>query len=259
MPGPWRTTWLGFARLLQQWGRGPADAEELAEAAGLSPRSVSDLEPGIDRATPEDAAVFWAARWAWPAGRRVVRRGGPGRVPAAEVLAAVEGGGGGFGTSPPVIRVSGRDDLLAEVRERLLAGVGGWCRRCTGWAGWADPGGGRVRAPVHPGLRPGVVDKLRAGQADQRPVRRPRACTGMRAGRDRTEAVRRQCWPICGSSARGCWSLATPSCRGCGTVAAWRRRACADHDPERGWDELARAGPVYVLARPSRWRYCRAG
>ena len=40
--------------------------EELAEAAGLSPRSVSDLERGINRTARKETAALLGGRWAWP-------------------------------------------------------------------------------------------------------------------------------------------------------------------------------------------------
>src|SRR5208282_842325 len=82
---------LGFAGLLRQLR---ADArltqEELAEAAGLSPRSVSDLERGVNRTARKDTAVLLAGALglAEPA-RAVFVAAARGRAPAAEVLAAV--------------------------------------------------------------------------------------------------------------------------------------------------------------------------
>ena len=49
---------LDFAGLLRQLRAGARlTQEELAEAAGLSPRSVSDLERGINRTARRDTAV----------------------------------------------------------------------------------------------------------------------------------------------------------------------------------------------------------
>ena len=52
---------LSFAGLLRQL-RGDAGLtqEELAEAAGLSPRSVSDLERGVNRTARKDTALLLA-------------------------------------------------------------------------------------------------------------------------------------------------------------------------------------------------------
>jgi DNA-binding XRE family transcriptional regulator len=50
---------LGFAGLLRQLrAEAGLTQEELAEAAGLSPRSVSDLERGINRTARKDTAVL---------------------------------------------------------------------------------------------------------------------------------------------------------------------------------------------------------
>src|SRR5690349_11166811 len=78
---------LGFAGLLR---RLRADAgltqEELAEAAGLSPRSVSDLERGINRTARKDTAVLLggALGLAEPVHARVVAAG-RGLAPAGAV------------------------------------------------------------------------------------------------------------------------------------------------------------------------------
>jgi transcriptional regulator with XRE-family HTH domain len=123
---------LGFAGLLRQLR---ADAgltqEQLAEAAGLSPRSVSDLERGINRTARKDTAMLLsgALGLAEPTSALFVAAA-RGLVPAAEVLAAVrESGPGPTVAMPEVWNIparnpgfTGRDDLLAEVREQLLAG-----------------------------------------------------------------------------------------------------------------------------------------
>ncbi len=50
-----------FARLLRQLRAGAAlTQEELAAAAGVSPRSVSDLERGINRTARKDTAELLA-------------------------------------------------------------------------------------------------------------------------------------------------------------------------------------------------------
>jgi predicted ATPase/DNA-binding CsgD family transcriptional regulator len=88
---------LSFAALLRQLRvEARLTQEELAEAAGLSPRSVSDLERGINRTARKDTAMLLADALSlcghtWELFIAVAR----GRAPAAEVLAAVQGNAGG--------------------------------------------------------------------------------------------------------------------------------------------------------------------
>ena len=86
-------TALGFPGLLRQLrAEARLTQEELAEAAGLSPRSVSDLERGINRTARKDTAELLAGALglAEPA-RALFVAAARGRAPAAEVLAAVRG------------------------------------------------------------------------------------------------------------------------------------------------------------------------
>jgi tetratricopeptide (TPR) repeat protein/transcriptional regulator with XRE-family HTH domain len=84
---------LRFADLLRQLRvEARLTQEELADAAGLSPRSVSDLERGVNRTARKDSALLLAdalslsgeVRASFVAAAR-------GRAPAAEVLAARRG------------------------------------------------------------------------------------------------------------------------------------------------------------------------
>jgi tetratricopeptide (TPR) repeat protein/transcriptional regulator with XRE-family HTH domain len=108
---------LSFAGLLRRLRAGARlTQEELAEAAGISPRSVSDLERGINRTARKDTAVLLAdaltltgpVRAAFIATAR-------GRAPAAEVLAArsaaaaARGSAAAGGPAPAAIQTLPRD------------------------------------------------------------------------------------------------------------------------------------------------------
>ena len=84
---------LSFAGLLRQL-RDDAGLtqEDLAEAAGLSPRSVSDLERGVNRTARHDTARLLAGALGLSGPRRALfEAAARGRAPAGEVLAAGEG------------------------------------------------------------------------------------------------------------------------------------------------------------------------
>jgi len=83
---------LSFAALLRQLrAAAKLTQEELAEAAGLSPRSVSDLERGVTRTARKDTAALLADALglAGPAGELFVAAA-RGKAPAAQVLAAAQ-------------------------------------------------------------------------------------------------------------------------------------------------------------------------
>jgi predicted ATPase/class 3 adenylate cyclase/DNA-binding XRE family transcriptional regulator len=87
---------LGFGGLLRQLR---TDArltqEELAEAARVSPRAVSDLERGINRTARKDTALLLAGALGLDGqARELFVSAARGRVPAAEVLAAGQAGAG---------------------------------------------------------------------------------------------------------------------------------------------------------------------
>src|SRR5690242_8626527 len=84
---------LGFAGLLRQLrAEAGLTQEELAEAAGLSPRSVSDLERGISRTARKDTAVLLAgALGLTEPARGLFVAAARGRAPAADVLTVLRG------------------------------------------------------------------------------------------------------------------------------------------------------------------------
>ena len=83
---------LSFAGLLRQLrAEAKLTQEELAEVAGLSPRSISDLERGVNRTARKYTALVLADALSLtgPTGKLFVAAA-RGRAPAAEVLAARE-------------------------------------------------------------------------------------------------------------------------------------------------------------------------
>jgi DNA-binding XRE family transcriptional regulator len=118
----WRSLWLSFAELLRQFrAEARLTQEELAEAAGLSPRSVSDLERGINRTARKDTAVLLADALGLTGQVRVLFVAAAcGRAPAAEVLAARPDGAVG-GSAAAVTRSLPRDIGSFTGREPELA------------------------------------------------------------------------------------------------------------------------------------------
>jgi predicted ATPase/DNA-binding XRE family transcriptional regulator len=147
---------LSFAGLLRQLRAGARlTQEELAEAAGLSPRSVSDLERGINRTARKDTAVLLADALGLTApGRDLFVGAARGRVQAAQVLTALEGATAGASALLSNLPVElsafiGRDRELAEVRALMessrlvtLTGAGGAGKTRLGLQAAAELRGG---------------------------------------------------------------------------------------------------------------------
>ena len=128
---------LNFAGLLRQLRtEARLTQEELAEAASLSPRSVSDLERGINHTARKDTAVLLADALSLSGlvGEAFVAAA-RGRAPAAEVLAAMRASPADLSRHRlPMLTDSflGRDRELSEVSKLIethrlvsLTGPGG--------------------------------------------------------------------------------------------------------------------------------------
>jgi WD40 repeat protein/transcriptional regulator with XRE-family HTH domain len=133
---------LSFARLLRQLrAEARLTQEELAQAAGVSPRSVSDLERGVTHTAHKDTAILLAGGLglAGPAVEMFVAAARGKASPAAVLVAAANGDAQQLGLAgSPYQGLSvfeeqdaalffGRDAATTQVLERmsrLLAGVG---------------------------------------------------------------------------------------------------------------------------------------
>ena len=136
---------LSFAGLLRQL-RDEAELtqEELAEAAGLSPRSVSDLERGITRTARLDTARLLAGALGLAGPVRVAFvAAARGQAKPVEVLAARSGGArGAFAAATTralprdiaaftgIASVPGAGTGLRVLFGRVMCGLGGPARCC---------------------------------------------------------------------------------------------------------------------------------
>ena len=129
---------LSFAGLLRRLrSEARLTQEELAEAAGVSPRSVSDLERGVNRTAHKDTAVLLAGALGLPDPvRTVFVLAARGRAPAAEVLAARDGAAAGA-SAAGAARTLPRD--IAS-----FTGRGAELRHLVGAVAGAAAGGGVV-------------------------------------------------------------------------------------------------------------------
>jgi tetratricopeptide (TPR) repeat protein/transcriptional regulator with XRE-family HTH domain len=125
---------LSFAGLLRQLrDEALLTQEELAEAASMSPRSVSDLERGISRTARKDTALLLAGALGLdgPVRERFVAAA-RGKAPAAEVLAARQGlAPGAFAAAATralprdITAFTGRQAELAQLMAALAAAAAG--------------------------------------------------------------------------------------------------------------------------------------
>jgi len=125
---------LSFAGLLRQLrAEAKLTQEELAQAAGVSPRSVSDLERGITRTAHKDTGVLLAGALSLPGpARELFVAAARGKAPAAEVLAARQKGvPGAFAAAATralprdIAAFTGRQAELAQLMGTLAATVAG--------------------------------------------------------------------------------------------------------------------------------------
>src|SRR5215471_10915645 len=125
---------LSFAGLLRRLRNGARlTQEELAEAAGLSPRSVSDLERGINRTARKDSALLLADALSLTGQVRVLFvAAARGRAPSADVLAAEESATVPGGPQAAATRTLPRDVGSFTGREAELARLLGSLAGATG-------------------------------------------------------------------------------------------------------------------------------
>jgi len=125
---------LSFAGLLRQLrAEAQLTQEELAETASLSPRSISDLERGINRTAHKDTAMLLAGalHLAGPV-RELFVAAARGRALAGDVLVARQGmrpgafavvAGLPVSLPPRSALLAGREELLADLDARLTSGL----------------------------------------------------------------------------------------------------------------------------------------
>ena len=251
---------LGFAGLLRQLRvQAGLTQEELAQAAGVSPRSVSDLERGVSHTARKDTAVLLAGALglAEPT-RGLFVAAALGHVRAAEVLAAVRGSGQGLaGVMPQVWNIparnpgfTGRDDLLTSVRDRLLAGQTAAAVALHGMGGVGKTQLAAEYAHRFAGTY-GLawwINAEQGGLIGDQVAALGLALGCIRAGAG-TEVARAAV--LAELRARGRWLLVFDNAGDPGEVAPWLPGGghVLVTSRERGWAELAAPVEVDVLAR----------
>ncbi len=124
---------LSFAGLVRQLrAEAQLTQEELAEAAGLSPRTLSDLERGVSRTAHKDTGALLAdALGLTEPARALFVLAARGKALAAEVLAARQGAAGAFAAAATralprdIASFTGRQAEFAQLKGMLGAAARG--------------------------------------------------------------------------------------------------------------------------------------
>ena len=124
---------LSFAGLLRQLrAEAKLTQEELAEAAGVSPRAISDLERGVARTAHKDTGVLLAGALNLPEpARALFVAAARGKAPPAEVLAARRKGPAAFAAAATralprdIAAFTGRQAELSRLMGALAAAAAG--------------------------------------------------------------------------------------------------------------------------------------
>jgi tetratricopeptide (TPR) repeat protein/transcriptional regulator with XRE-family HTH domain len=131
---------LRFGELLRQLrDQAGLTQDELAEAAQVSQRAVSDLERGINATARKDTAVLLAGALGLDGhARELFVAAARGRAPAGDVLAAAAGASGAAGSAAAASRTLPRDIAAFTGRQDELSQL------MARWAETAAAGGGGV-------------------------------------------------------------------------------------------------------------------
>jgi len=248
------TAFAGLLRLLRT--EAGLTQEELAEAAGLSPRSVSDLERGINRTARKDTAVLLSnALGLTEPVRPTFVAAARGLTPAADVLAAMRGARTRAWNVPARNPgFTGREELLADVRRRLQSADQAVVQALHGMGGI-----GKTQLATEYAHRfadsydlAWWINAEQVGLIGDQVAALGLALGCVQAG-DAAEAIRTAV--LAELRDRGRWLLIFDNAESPADVAPWLPGGgSGGHvlitSRQRGWDEVAVAVEMDVLARP---------